>query len=55
MNLDLSYFDFIKRDELQVLKAIELGMRNHEWVPPKLIEKLSKQANNTPSSGGICR
>ena len=41
MNLDLSYFDFIKREELKVLKAIELGMRNHEWVPPRLIEKLS--------------
>lgn len=41
MNLDLSYFDFIKRDELKVLKAIEVGMHNHEWVPPKVVESIA--------------
>lgn len=41
MNLDLSYFDFIKKDELRVLTAIEMGMRNHEWVPEKLISKIA--------------
>lgn len=41
MNLDLSYFDFIRKEEIKVLVAIELGMRNHEWVPTKLIEKIA--------------
>jgi RIO kinase 2 len=41
MNLDLSYFEFIQKEELRVLTAIEMGMRNHEWVPVKLIEKIA--------------
>lgn len=41
MNLDLSYFEFIKKEELRVLTAVEMGMRNHEWVPVKLIEKIA--------------
>ena len=41
MNLDLSYFDYIKKDELRVLTAIEMGMRNHEWVPEKLIGNIA--------------
>ena len=27
---------------MRVLVAIELGMRNHEWVPVHLIEKVSR-------------
>lgn len=30
------------KDELRVLVAVELGMRNHEFVPAALIEKISK-------------
>lgn len=29
------------REHLKVLAAIEMGMRNHEWVPSVLVEKLS--------------
>lgn len=42
MNLDLGYYDFVNSEDLKVLKSIELGMRNHEYVPLQLIEKLSK-------------
>ena len=41
MNLDISYFEFIKKNEIRVLTAIEMGMRNHDWVPLKLIEKFA--------------
>lgn len=33
MNLDLGYYDFVTGDDSKVLKAIELGMRNHQFVP----------------------
>lgn len=36
------YFDFIQKEEFQVLAAIETGMHNHEWVPIKLIERIAK-------------
>lgn len=42
MNVDLSYFDFIKKEELKVLTAIEVGMRNHEFVPLKTVERIAK-------------
>lgn len=42
MNLEIDYFQFITKEDLKVLKAIEMGMKNHEWVPAVLIEKLSK-------------
>ena len=41
MNLDISYFEFLQKNEIRVLTAIEMGMRNHDWVPAKLIEKLA--------------
>lgn len=27
---------------MRVLVAVELGMRNHEWVPTHLVEKIAK-------------
>lgn len=42
MNLEIDYFQFITKEDLKVLKSIEMGMKNHEWVPSTLIEKLSK-------------
>jgi len=38
---------FITKDELRVLTAIEMGMKNHEIVPVELIERISsnKRAN----------
>ena len=42
MNLDMSFFEFLKRDEIRALTAIEMGMRNHDFVPTRLIEKLAR-------------
>ncbi len=41
MNLAVDYFPFIDKDDIKVLRAIEQGMKNHEWVPVTLVEKLS--------------
>lgn len=34
--------DFVTKEHNKVLSAIEMGMRNHEWVPITLIERFSK-------------
>jgi RIO kinase 2 len=41
MRLDPAYLDFISKDEIRLLTSLELGQRNHEWVPMSLIEKIS--------------
>ena len=41
MKLDIDYLQYITKDEIKIMVAIENGMRNHEWVPITLIEKLS--------------
>merc|ERR1740139_150364 len=41
MRLDIEYLQYISKDEIRMLTAIEMGMRDHEWVPTTLIEKLS--------------
>ena len=41
MRLDPTYLKFITKDEMRVLMAVEMGMRNHEWVPVQLIERIS--------------
>lgn len=41
MKLDIDYLQYITKDEIRILTAIEMGMRNHEWVPTTLIEKIS--------------
>jgi len=33
---------YLTKDELRVLVAVEMGMKNHEYVPAALIEKISK-------------
>jgi len=47
MKLDVNYLAYISREELRVLVAVEMGMRNHEYVPLHLIERIShlKRAN----------
>jgi RIO kinase 2 len=47
MKLDTNYLSFISKDEIRVLTAIEMGMKNHEYVPMILIERISrnKRAN----------
>lgn len=41
------YLNFISKEELRVLVAVEMGMRNHEFVPVYLVEKIAqmKRAN----------
>jgi RIO kinase 2 len=41
MKLDIDYLQYITKDEILIMIAIEKGMSNHEWVPVTLIEKLS--------------
>lgn len=42
MRLDPVYLKYITKEELRVLLAVEMGMRNHEYVPVHLIEKISR-------------
>eukprot|EP01079_Euglenida_sp_SAG-EU17-18_P009076 gene9076-1631_t len=41
MKLDCSILRYLENEDLRVLTATEMGMRNHELVPTCLIEKLS--------------
>lgn len=40
MKLDVSNMRFISKDEWRILTAVEMGMRNHEYVSPQLIESI---------------
>ncbi|KAH8739838.1 hypothetical protein FG386_002057 [Cryptosporidium ryanae] len=40
MKLDVSNMKFISKDEWRILTAVEMGMRNHEYVSPQLIENI---------------
>lgn len=42
VRLDLTVFKYLTTEDFRVLMAIELGMRNHEYVPPQLIETLAR-------------
>ena len=42
VRLDLTIFKYLTAEDFRVLLAIELGMRNHEYVPVDLIEILAK-------------
>lgn len=42
MKLDLSALKYLTPDDVRVLTAIELGMRNHEIVPVSLIDSIAK-------------
>ncbi|KAI4840154.1 serine/threonine protein kinase RIO2 [Plasmodium brasilianum] len=41
MKLDISCFCFLSRNEYRVLTAIEMGMRNHEYLPVSLIASIA--------------
>ncbi|KAJ1605059.1 RIO-like kinase domain-containing protein [Cryptosporidium canis] len=41
MKLDVNNMRFISKDEWRILTAVEMGMRNHEYVSPQLIESIS--------------
>lgn len=41
MKLDVTIFRYLSRDDFRVLTAIEMGLKNHEFVPTQLIECIS--------------
>ena len=41
VNLDAKGLRYMSTDEMRVLTAVEMGMKNHEYVPSSLIEVLS--------------
>ena len=41
MKLDPDLIQFLTKDHFRVLTAVEMGMRNHEFVPHQLVESLS--------------
>lgn len=48
MKLDPDLIHYLEKDHFRVLIAIEMGMKNHEFVPVPLIETLAKlKRNNT--------
>ena len=42
MKLDPSIIRYLEKEELRVLTAIEMGMKNHEIVQLSLIESIAK-------------
>lgn len=46
MRLDPTYLEYISKDEMRVLLAVEMGMKNHEYVPSHLIERISHLKRN---------
>lgn len=42
MKLDVTIFRYITKEEFRVLLAVEMGSRNHEFVPVPLIENIAK-------------
>lgn len=41
MKLDPDLINYLTKDHFRVLTAIEMGMKNHEFVPVPLIESLA--------------
>ena len=41
MKLNPELIQYLDRNHFRVLTAVEMGMRNHEFVPNQLIESLS--------------
>lgn len=42
MKLDVTVFRYMTKEEFRVLTAVEMGMRNHEFVAVPLIESIAK-------------
>ena len=42
MKLDANALRYLSKEEMRVLTAVELGMKNHEYVPLQLIDSLAK-------------
>jgi len=41
MKLDPAVFRYIDKDAFRVLTSVEMGMKNHQWVPVQLIETIA--------------
>ena len=41
MKLDPDLIQYFNKEHFRVLTAVEMGMKNHEFVPHQLIESLS--------------
>jgi len=41
MKLDASVFRYLDKDAFRVLTAVEMGMKNHQWVSAQLIESIA--------------
>lgn len=41
MKLDTTVFRYLDKDAFRVLTAVEMGMKNHQWVPTQLIESIA--------------
>lgn len=41
MKLDPDLIQYLTKEHFRVLTAVEMGMKNHEYVPNQLIESLS--------------
>ena len=42
MKLDANALRYLSKEDLRVLVAVELGMKNHEFVPITLIDSIAK-------------
>jgi len=42
VKLDVSVLRYMSKEEFRVLQAVELGMKNHEFVSTRLIDRLAK-------------
>lgn len=42
MKLDAEVFRYLTKEDIRVLVAVEMGMRNHELVPATLVESIAK-------------
>lgn len=47
VKLDAGVLRYMSKDEFRVLASIEMGMKNHEYVPTVLISRISSIKNNS--------
>ena len=48
MKLDVELLRYLEADELRMLQAVEVGMRNHEYVPTRMLS--SSESSHVPSA-----
>ncbi len=40
MRLDASGFRYLTKEDVRLLTAVEMGLKNHEYVPEQLVESI---------------